>query len=357
MKNHKSNHPIMFLVYVMVLFFFISCDSTNSTEPNLHANYKIIFSSARSLNSFDIYSMDIDGNNITQITQNGRNDSRPKVTPNGSQIYYKSLWYDASGYRCIDIDGSNETVVYEFNEQEPYTTDIYTVNNDKIILLLEVENQRDLFAINSDGIGIVQLTDDHASEYSPQFSHDGLKIIYESGSDICIMNSDGSQKTTLIQQLLHSSSDGMFRFSADDLEILFAAREGSIEDIYRMNVDGIGLTNLTNNPGNDSWPIYSFDESRIAFISTRDDEYDFWRGDIYIMNSDGSDQTRLTFHKMVEKQEILFTPDDEKLIFVSQKDNDTNADQIYSINIDGSNETALTMNPGQNMSPQILVID
>ena len=171
------------------------------------------------------------------------------------------------------------------------------------------------------------------------------------------MNSDGTMPTMLTDQVYHQPSDGMFRFSFDDNEILFAARTGSVQDIYRLNVDGSNLTNLTNNSGNDAWPVYSHDESKIAFISTRDEEYDYGNGDIYIMSSDGSNQTRLTFHKMVEKQEILFTPDDEKIIFVSQKDNDSSADQIYSINIDGSNEIALTMSPGQNMSPQILVTD
>ena len=61
------------------------------------------------------------------------------------------------------------------------------------------------------------------------------------------MNSDGTMPTMLTDQVYHQPSDGMFRFSFDDNEILFAARTGSVQDIYRLNVDGSNLTNLTNN--------------------------------------------------------------------------------------------------------------
>ena len=272
-------------------------------------------------------------------------------------IYYRSLWYDGSAFCNININGTNETIIHEIGESELFSNHYYTVSDEALVYAVRINSQTDLYSIQSDGSGNEQLTNDTRSESMPQFSHDCTKIIYESFSDIYIMNSDGTMPTMLTDQVYHQPSDGMFRFSFDDNEILFAARTGSVQDIYRLNVDGSNLTNLTNNSGNDAWPVYSHDESKIAFISTRDEEYDYGNGDIYIMSSDGSNQTRLTFHKMVEKQEILFTPDDEKIIFVSQKDNDSSADQIYSINIDGSNEIALTMSPGQNMSPQILVTD
>ena len=56
-----------------------------------------------------------------------------------------------------------------------------------------------------------------------------------------------------------------------------------------MKADGSGQTRLTNDPAADSYPVFSPDGSKIAFISLRDGNYE-----IYIMNADGSDQTRLT---------------------------------------------------------------
>ena len=46
-------------------------------------------------------------------------------------------------------------------------------------------------------------------------------------------------------------------------------RNGNLE-VYVMNADGSGQTNLTNNPANDSHPSWSPDGSRIVFYSNRD---------------------------------------------------------------------------------------
>ncbi|GAI97954.1 unnamed protein product, partial [marine sediment metagenome] len=60
-------------------------------------------------------------------------------------------------------------------------------------------------------------------------------------------------------------------------------------EIYIMNIDGSGQTNLTNNLAWDFEPCFSPDGSKIAFESLRDGNCE-----IYIMNVDGSGQTRLT---------------------------------------------------------------
>ncbi|MDQ3684527.1 MAG: hypothetical protein M3430_02860, partial [Acidobacteriota bacterium] len=61
-------------------------------------------------------------------------------------------------------------------------------------------------------------------------------------------------------------------------------------EIYVMNSDGSNQSRLTNNAANDNYPAFSPDGSRIAFSSERDSGLD----EIYVMNSDGSSQTRLT---------------------------------------------------------------
>jgi TolB protein len=48
--------------------------------------------------------------------------------------------------------------------------------------------------------------------------------------------------------------------------------------------------------GSNRWPVWSEDGRHIAFVSDRDDP----RGEIYVMNGDGTDMTRLTFNELAE---------------------------------------------------------
>jgi len=77
-----------------------------------------------------------------------------------------------------------------------------------------------------------------------------------------------------------------------------SSRHRSAYEIFVMDADGSALQGLTHAPGEDGWPAWSRDGSQIAFSSTRDDHGQLGSDgplfDVYVMNSDGSDQRRVT---------------------------------------------------------------
>ena len=71
--------------------------------------------------------------------------------------------------------------------------------------------------------------------------------------------------------------------------IAFASNRDGNAEVYVMNADGSGQTNLTNNPASDAVATWSPDGTRIAFASYRDGN-----SEVYVMNADGSGQVNLT---------------------------------------------------------------
>ncbi|MCA1638382.1 MAG: hypothetical protein LC768_08625, partial [Acidobacteria bacterium] len=72
-------------------------------------------------------------------------------------------------------------------------------------------------------------------------------------------------------------------------KIAFGSERDGNREIYLMNADGTNQSRLTNSPDNDGCPSFSDDGSKIAFQSNRDGNYE-----IYVMNADGSNQINLS---------------------------------------------------------------
>jgi Tol biopolymer transport system component len=160
-----------------------------------------------------------------------------------------------------------------------------------------------------------------------------------------------------------NNEDPLSETEINPLQELFAESEGKIAfwtnrdgngEIYLMDADGGNHINLTNNDADEYGYAWSPDGSKIAFTSNRDSDYEntgTWVTEIYIMNADGSEQTRLTNNDISESS-VAWSPDGEKIIF------DTNWDKVkYDNSIlnwlgleigvmdaDGSNMIRLTNN-------------
>lgn len=208
----------------------------------------------------------------------------------------------------------------------------------------------EIYVMNPDGSNQRNLTNSPASETRPAFSPDGTKLLFvRDFKAILVMNPDGSGQTMVVDGATagFSSITAFPDWSPDGKKIVFNAivkdsKNGA--DIYVVNADGTGLTQLTTDPANDSSPSWSPDGTKIAFSSLRNPVQGDVNYEIYVMNADGSNQTRVTNNTQFDDSPA-WSPDGKRIAFTSRRDGNF---EVYVMNADGSNQTRLTNNPEQD---------
>ena len=116
-------------------------------------------------------------------------------------------------------------------------------------------------------------------------------------------------------------------------KIAFVSVRAANQEIYVMNADGSGQTRLTFSPGSDRTPSWSPDGTKIAFTSFRDGRYQ-----LYVMNADGTDQHRVT-NDLDWDAFPSWTADGRQLVFQKatfDASGNVNSIEIWAVNADGS---------------------
>lgn len=140
-------------------------------------------------------------------------------------------------------------------------------------------------------------------------------------------------------------------WSGDGKKIVFCSDRASIwdtqgvYDIYTMNPDGSEVTRLTDSNVHKSSPKWSPDGEKIAFNGGGDANISC---SIYVMNADGSDLFQVTHNLSQNSHNPTWSPDGTRLAFVSDHDGNS---EIYVINIDGTGLKRLTNDPRADKFP------
>lgn len=139
-------------------------ESLKGSNPHFTPDGRIVFSSEYKDKKSEISIADIDGNNVTHLTDNEAEEWHPEVSPDGKQIAFMSNRDGNYEIYVMDIDGSNQK----------------------------------------------RLTSNNIDDWLPSWSPDSSEILFshhaDTGWDIYLMNKDGSSLSKVI-----SGRDAMFK--------------------------------------------------------------------------------------------------------------------------------------------------
>jgi Tol biopolymer transport system component len=172
---------------------------------------RIVFQSNRDGNN-ELYVMDADGTDVVRLTNDPASDSQPVFFPDGTKIAFSTVRTGDSEVFVMNADGSSPVNVTNRPDFVDGFAD-FSPDGAKIAFAaspvgaLVTSNQADLFVINLDGTGLINLTSglvnaagQRTNERWPAWSPDGSKIAVWAGidfgtlldSEIYAVNADGS---------------------------------------------------------------------------------------------------------------------------------------------------------------------
>ena len=274
--------------------------------------------------TFEIYVMEVDGNNQRRLTNNPNLDTQPSWSPDGKRIAFMS---DRDEH--FNIPGGLPNF--------------------------------EIYVMDADGGNPQNLTNDPNSDSTPSWSPDGKRIVFASNRDgnrdgnrenyeIYVMDADGGNQQRLTDNDFYDTQPS---WSPDGKRIAFMSRReghfigefGLSSEIYVMDADGNNQRRLTNNRKSDSSPSWSPDGKWIVFSADR--KGDNVNYEIYVMDADGNNQRRLTNNR-VHDTSPSWSSDGKRIVFSSYRDGNG---EIYVMDNDGENQQKLTNNPGNDFGP------
>ncbi len=237
--------------------------------------------------SWNIGLFDLSTGEFRLLTNSEASDGEPCFAPDGSSVAFSSTRSGNLQIWAVDVDGSNLRQLTTGPGRNGACS--WSLDGSRIVFTSYRDGNGEIYSARPDGADQINHTKSAEDEFSGAMGEGGLLAFSGraegASSDIFAMNSDGTERrrVTFANHLAANPSwtrDGRILFSSapDNFEPPPASQESRSrerdpvsgnEDIYVINPDGTGLTNLTNNGQHETIPVASPDGLTVAWF-TRD---------------------------------------------------------------------------------------
>jgi Tol biopolymer transport system component len=201
---------------------------------------------------YEIFTANVDGTDVTRITDNPGYDAEATLSPDGKTIIFTSLRKGDLDLYTMRPDGKNvkritKALGYDggaffsrdgrrivWRASRPKTGEEIAAYKGLIAESAIRPMNLEIFVANADGSKARQVTHNRAANFGPYFFPDGKRIIYASNVadpkgrnfDLWMVNDDGSG---LQQVTFDETFDGFPMFSPDGKKLIFASNRNAKE--------------------------------------------------------------------------------------------------------------------------------
>jgi TolB protein len=204
---------------------------------------------------------------------------------------------------------------------------------------------KEIYLVDIDGEGVVQLTRNRSINLQPAWSPNGNAVVftsYRSGNpDLYVADLDNG-RTHRLSSRPGLNTGGAWSPAGNLIALTLTA--GSDTDIFTIDpYAGKEVAQLTRGNGIDVSPSWSPDGARIAFASDRTGG-----PQIYVMDAGGGGAERVTFQGSYNT-DPAFSPDGETVAYVTRGED--GSFDIMTVKVDGSEPRRITQLQGANEDP------
>ncbi len=231
------------------------------------------------------------------LTHHPKLDRQPAWSPDGTRIAFTSTRTGNNEVFIMASDGSNVVNVtrHPGNDGQP----AWSPDGRRLAFVSDRDHEsREIYLMNADGSDVQRLTNNTVYEESPEWSPDGECLVFarmvggakgKGDGEIFIHDLATATDRRITQR---PGFDGAPSWSPDGRHIAFHGSVGETFDIFRVEVDGSNLENITQDAIECYQPGWTDDGTRLVYCAgTGPHDYDIW-----VMNADGSARRQLTNH-------------------------------------------------------------